>query len=64
MFHDLDIGGVLVSPFLAYAAGALLLLVLLRRLFAGLRLSRYVANPPLAEAGIYVCLLALLIVFL
>lgn len=64
MFHDLDLGGVLVSPFLAYAAGALVVLMLLRRVSARLRLHRYVANPPLAEAGLYVCLLALLIVLL
>ena len=36
----------------------------LRLLFARLRIARYVANPPLAEAGLYVCILALLIVFL
>ncbi|MBX9931150.1 MAG: DUF1656 domain-containing protein [Methylobacterium sp.] len=64
MFHDIDLGGVLVSPFLGYALGALILLTLFRRAFAGLRLARYVANPPLAEAGIYICLLALLIVLL
>jgi cadmium resistance protein CadD (predicted permease) len=55
---------VLLSPFVAYAAGALAILVILRLLFARLRIARYVANPPLAEAGLYVCILALLIVFL
>jgi general stress protein CsbA len=64
MRRDLDFGGVLVSPFVAYAAGALVLLVLLRVVFNRIHFSRYVANPPLAEAGLYVCLLALLIVFL
>ena len=62
MRSDLDLGGVLVSPFVAYAAGALVILVVLRRLFARLRVARYVANPPLAEAGLYLCILALLIV--
>ena len=64
MRSDLDLGGVLLSPFVAYAAGALAILVALRLLFARLRIARYVANPPLAEAGLYVCILALLIVFL
>ncbi|GJE61878.1 DUF1656 domain-containing protein [Methylobacterium trifolii] len=64
MRHELQIGGVLVSPFVAYALGAFAILLLLRLLFARIRFSRYVANPPLAEAGIYVCILALLIVFL
>jgi hypothetical protein len=64
MRHELQIGGVLVSPFVAYAIGALLILLLLRVVFRKIRFSRYVANAPLAEAGIYVCVLALLIVFL
>ncbi|KQP90894.1 hypothetical protein ASF60_03435 [Methylobacterium sp. Leaf113] len=64
MRSDLNVGGILISPFVAYAAGALAILVLLRLLFARFRVSRYVANPPLAEAGLYVCILALLIVFL
>ena len=64
MHADIHFGGVLVSAFVAYALGAFLILLLLRRLFAWIRFSRYVANAPLAEAGIYVCVLALLIVFL
>lgn len=63
MRSDLDLGGILLSPFVAYAAGALAILIVLRLTFARLRIARYVANPPLAEAGLYVCILALLIVF-
>ncbi len=63
MRSDLDLGGILLSPFVAYAAGALAILIVLRLAFARLRIARYVANPPLAEAGLYVCILALLIVF-
>ena len=61
---ELQIGGILLSPFAAYATGALVLLVGLRMVFRRIRFSRYVANPPLAEAGLYMCLLALLILFL
>ena len=64
MHTDIQIGGVFVSPFVAYALAAFAILLLLRRLFSRLRFGRYVANPPLTEAGIYVCLLALLIVML
>ncbi len=64
MRHEIEIGGILLSPFVAYALGALLLLMLLRVAFRRMRFNRYVANPPLAEAGIYMCLLALLILFL
>ncbi|MDP4022229.1 DUF1656 domain-containing protein [Methylobacterium sp. NEAU 140] len=64
MYRDIHIGGVLISSFVAYALGALAIFLLLRRVFAWIRLSRYVANAPLAEAGIYVCVLALLLAFL
>ena len=43
---------------------AFALLVALRVVFRWIRFGRFVANPPLAEAGIYVCLLALVVVLL
>ncbi|GJD49554.1 hypothetical protein OPKNFCMD_2286 [Methylobacterium crusticola] len=64
MFHELTVGGVLVSPFVVYAAVALAILLLLRPLLRLIRFQRVFANPPLAEAGLYVCILALLIVIL
>ncbi|HEV2542181.1 MAG TPA: DUF1656 domain-containing protein [Methylobacterium sp.] len=64
MQHDLTIGGILVSPFVAYALIAFALLVGLRVVFRRIRFGRYVANAPLAEAGIYVCLLAIVVVLL
>ncbi|MCG5247189.1 DUF1656 domain-containing protein [Methylorubrum extorquens] len=64
MQHDLAIDGILVSPFIAYALIAFALLVALRVVFRWIRFGRFVANPPLAEAGIYVCLLALVVVLL
>ena len=64
MQHDLTIGGILVSPFIAYALIAFLALVALRVVFRWVRFSRFVANPPLAEAGIYICLLAIVVVLL
>ena len=64
MRHELDIGGILLSPFVAYAGVAFLIMMLLRFGFARIRFGRYVANPPLAEAGLFVCILALLVAFL
>ncbi|MEH3119035.1 MAG: DUF1656 domain-containing protein [Methylorubrum populi] len=64
MHHDLTIGGILVSPFVAYALIAFAILVALRVVFRWIRFGRFVANPPLAEAGIYVCILALVVVLL
>lgn len=61
MYKDLHLGGVLVSSFVGYALLAFAVLLVLRLVFARIRLSRYVANAPLAEAGIYMCVLALLI---
>ena len=61
MYEDIHIGGVLVSSFVAYALTAFVILVVLRMVFARIHFSRYVANAPLAEAGIYVCVLACLI---
>ena len=61
MYEDIHIGGVLVSSFVAYALMAFGILIALRWFFARIRFGRYVANAPLAEAGIYVCVLALLI---
>ncbi len=63
MRHDIDLGGILISPFVAYLAAALAIMVLLRLGFSRIRFNRFVANPPLAEAGLFVCILALLIVF-
>ena len=64
MYEDIHIGGVLVSSFVAYALAAFVILLGLRWVFARIRFSRYVANAPLAEAGIYVCVLALMIAFI
>ncbi|MBD8908203.1 DUF1656 domain-containing protein [Methylorubrum zatmanii] len=64
MHHDLTLGGILVSPFVADALIAFAILVALRIVFRWIRFGRFVANPPLAEAGIYVCILALVVVLL
>ena len=64
MHHDLTLGGILISPFVAYALIAFAILVALRVVFRRIRFGRFVANAPLAEAGIFVCILACLVVLL
>lgn len=64
MYEDIHIGGVLISSFVGYALAAFVILLGLRWVFARIRFSHYVANAPLAGAGIYVCVLALLIAFI
>jgi hypothetical protein len=60
---DIDLGGVLVDPFVRYLFLALVILIAVR--FAGGRLGLrgMFANPPLAEAAIYVCILVSLVAF-
>lgn len=61
MRHDWNFGGVYVAPFAGQAAMALVVLLAVRMGLARLRFGDHVANAPLAEAGIYVCLLAVLV---
>jgi hypothetical protein len=60
---DIDLGGVLVDPFVRYLFLALVILIAIRFAVGRLGLRRLFANPPLAEAAVYVCILASLVVF-
>jgi Protein of unknown function (DUF1656) len=60
---DIDLGGVLVDPFVRYLFLALVILIAVRFAVARLGLRTMFANPPLAEAAIYVCILVSLVVF-
>ena len=60
---DIDLGGVLVDPFVRYLFLALVILIGVRFAVGRLGLRRIFANPPLAEAAIYVCILGSLVVF-
>jgi uncharacterized protein DUF1656 len=56
-----DLWGVLVSSFAVYSAAALAVLVAIRPLLARLGFQRAIWNPPLAELGLLVCLLGLMV---
>lgn len=63
-FPELTVGGVLVAPFVMYLGAALAIFVLLRPLLRLIAFDRAFSHPPVAELGLYVVILALLILLL
>ncbi len=61
--RDIDLGGILVAPFVRYLFLALVILIIVRFVVGRLGLRSMFANPPLAEAALYICILASLIAF-
>jgi Protein of unknown function (DUF1656) len=61
--RDIDVGGILVDPFVRYLFLALVVLIAVRFVVGRLGLRSRFANPPLAEAALYVCILASLVAF-
>jgi hypothetical protein len=61
--RDIDLGGVLVDPFVRYLFLVLVILIAIRFAVGRLGLTSMFANPPLAEAALYVCILVSLIAF-
>ena len=61
MWRETNIAGVLITPFVGYVLAALLIYLPLRWLLVRLRLLRWAWNPPLAEAGLYLCILGALV---
>ena len=61
--RDIDLGGILVAPFVRYLFLALVILIAVRFVVGRLGLRLMFANPPLAEAALYVCILGSLIAF-
>jgi hypothetical protein len=61
--RDIDLGGVMVDPFVRYLFLALVTLIAVRFAVGRLGLRSMFANPPLAEAALYVCILTSLIAF-
>ena len=62
--RDIDLGGVLIDPFVRYLFLALVILIAIRFVIGRLGLRSMLANPPLAGAALYVCILVGLIAFL
>jgi hypothetical protein len=62
-FHEWVIGDVLVSPFIAYAMAALLIMLLIRPFLRVVGFSRFFSHATIAELSLYVTVLGLLILF-
>jgi hypothetical protein len=61
--RDIDLGGVLIDPFVRFLFLALVILIVVRFVVGRLGLRSMFANPPLAGAALYVCILVGLIAF-
>lgn len=64
MWRETNVAGVFFSPLVAYMLAALLIYLPLRWLLIRSGWLRWVWNPPLAETGLYVCLLGALVALL
>jgi hypothetical protein len=64
MRADWNIAGVYTAPLAGHLVIALIVLLILRPLLARLRVADYFINAPVAEACLYVCILAVLVAVL
>ena len=58
------VGGLLISPFVKYALLALLVFLPVRLVLVHLQFQKWFWHPVLAEAAVYLCILATLNVLL
>lgn len=63
MWKETNIAGVFMAPILPYMLVALMIYAVLRPILVWLRFWRWTWNTPLAEAGLYVCILSILVAF-
>lgn len=61
MWRETTVAGVLLSPLVTYMLAALVIYLPLRALLIRLRWDRWAWNPALAETGLYVCILGVLV---
>jgi hypothetical protein len=59
--RDVDLGGILLAPFVRYLFLALVITIAVRSVVGHFGLRSMFANPPLVEAAFYVCILASLV---
>ncbi len=64
MLTELNLGGVLFAPILAYALLAVPITLALRALIWASGLSRLTWHLPLLEFALYICVLSLLVMLL
>ena len=61
-FPELVVGGVLLAPFITYAAAALVMFLLLRPVLRLTGFARLFSHPSIAELSLYVTILGLITV--
>ena len=61
MWRETNVAGVFMSPLVAYMLAALLIYLPLRFLLIRLDLDRWAWNPALAETGLHICILGVLV---
>ena len=64
MWRETNVAGILIAPIVVYALVALAIYIALRPLLTRLHIQRWTWNTPLAETGLYICILCLLITLL
>jgi hypothetical protein len=60
-FPELVVGGVLFAPFVTYLVAALVLIVVLRPLLHAVGFAKMFSQASVAELGLYVTVLSLLV---
>jgi len=61
--REIELGGILGAPFVRDLFRALVMVIAVRFVVGRLGLRSMFANPPLAEAALYICILVSLIAF-
>lgn len=60
-FRELVLGGVFVAPFVTYTLEALFIILVIRPLLHFVGFSKIFSQPSVAELGLYVTILGLLV---
>jgi hypothetical protein len=63
-FSELVLDGVLVAPFITYTVTALAVILILRPVLYAVGFAKLFSHPSIAEVGLYLTILGLLMVFL
>lgn len=63
LMKELSFGGVFVSPFVGDLAMAIILFLVLRRLFRGLEIERRVWHPQLFNLCVFLIILSVIALF-
>lgn len=63
MWRETNLFGIYMSPLVVYLLAAALLYLPVRLIAAKTQAFRWTWNPPLTEAGVYICILGLLVVW-